>query len=286
MSSFGKRLITTLTSVPLLFCIIFFLPYFHFVAFSVVVVLAALIGSYEMENIIFPASADGKKEKPLIPFWVPAILPVMQWVEISFAPDKSIVDITLIALFIIAFIVEIFRGAQDQFKGTLLRVSHTTLLIVYPSYLASFLIRLFVLGDMTSYLLLLFFLLVFGNDVFAYLFGMWLGKNNRGIFKVSPNKSLAGFIGGACTCIALSMAMIAFVPALSSRISLLQAGILGLVISFTANAGDLIESAFKRSAGLKDSGVIIPGRGGLLDSIDSVIVSGPAFLLLLTQWIL
>jgi phosphatidate cytidylyltransferase len=285
MSSFGKRLITTFTAVPLLFCIIFFLPQLNYLAFSVVVVLAALVGSHEMVNMAFPLSADGKREKPLIPFWLPSILPVVQWVEITFVPALDLLDITLIALFIIAFIVEIFRGSQDKFTGTLSRVSHTTFLIVYPSFFTSFLIRLFVL-DYTTYYLLLMFLLVFGNDVFAYLFGMWLGKNNRGVFKVSPNKSVAGFIGGAAASIILGIAMVSLVPELSSQISVLQAGILGLVISFTANAGDLIESAFKRSAGLKDSGTIIPGRGGLLDSIDSIIVSAPAFLLLLTQWIL
>ncbi len=285
MSSFGKRLITTLTAVPLLFCIIYFLPHYNHLAFSIVVVLAALLGSHEMVNMAFPMSSDGNREKPLIPFWVPCILPAVQWIEITFAPTMAIVDITLIALFVIAFTVEIFRGAHDNFTGTLSRVSHTTLLIIYPSYFASFLIRLFVLEHTTYYLLLLF-LLVFGNDVFAYLFGMWLGKNNRGVFKVSPNKSVAGFIGGMATSIVLSIAMISLIPALSAQITIVQAGILGLVISFTANAGDLIESAFKRSAGLKDSGTIIPGRGGLLDSIDSIIVSAPAFLLLLTQWIL
>jgi phosphatidate cytidylyltransferase len=86
--------------------------------------------------------------------------------------------------------------------------------------------------------------------------------------------------------ILLSVAMTALVPELAATISIGEAIVLGLVISITANAGDLIESAFKRSAGLKDSGTIIPGRGGLLDSIDSTIVSAPAFLLLLTQWIL
>lgn len=285
MSSFGKRLITTLTSVPLLFCIIFFLPHLNYLAFSIVVVLATLVGSHEMINMAFPVSADGTREKPLIPFWLPCILPAVQWAEITFVPTLDLLDITLITLFIFAFIIEIFRGSHDNFSGTLSRVSHTTFLIVYPSFFASFLIRLFVL-DYTTYYLLLMFLLVFGNDVFAYLFGMWLGKNNRGVFKVSPNKSVAGFIGGAVASVLLGIAMVSLVPELSEQISILQAGILGLVISFTANAGDLIESAFKRSAGLKDSGTIIPGRGGLLDSIDSIIVSAPAFLLLLTQWIL
>lgn len=285
MNSFGKRLITTLTAVPLLFVIIFFFPQHNHLAFSVVVVLAALIGSHEMEHMLFPKAKESREERPLIPFWLPCVLPAVQWIELTIIPSMELFDITLIILFFVAFLREIFRGASDHFQGTLDRVSRTAMLIIYPSFFTSFLIRLFVL-DNTAYLLILMFLIVFGNDVFAYLFGMWLGKSNRGVFKVSPNKSIAGFIGGSAMSILLSVAMTALVPELAATISIGEAIVLGLVISITANAGDLIESAFKRSAGLKDSGTIIPGRGGLLDSIDSTIVSAPAFLLLLTQWIL
>ncbi len=285
MSSFGKRLITTIVAIPALFCVIFFLPQLNHLAFAIVAVLAAVIGTHEMWGMAFPLNADGKRAQPLIPFWLPAIIPAMQWFELTYFPYKRIVDITLIGLFIIAFIVEVFRGASDHYAGTFDRVSRTTLLIIYPSYLISFVIRLFAVEFASLYLLLML-LIVCGNDIFAYLFGMAFGKNNKGVFKVSPNKSIAGFVGGTLSSIILSITMVRFVPELYAQVTLFQAGILGLIISITANAGDLIESAFKRSCGVKDSGTIIPGRGGLLDSIDSIIVSAPAFLLLLTEWII
>jgi phosphatidate cytidylyltransferase len=72
-----------------------------------------------------------------------------------------------------------------------------------------------------------------------------------------------------------------FVPALSTALSLPKAIILSVLTAVVANIGDLIESAFKRSAKMKDSGTLIPGRGGLLDSIDSMLVAAPIFYLLL-----
>jgi phosphatidate cytidylyltransferase len=130
--------------------------------------------------------------------------------------------------------------------------------------------------------LILFFLLVFGNDIFAFIFGMSLGRKNKGIMKVSPNKSLAGFIGGTFSAMVLAVLYCLFVPGIKEDIPILMAVVLGLATSLAANIGDLIESAFKRSAKVKDSGSLIPGRGGLLDSIDSMLASAPIYWLFLT----
>jgi len=125
-------------------------------------------------------------------------------------------------------------------------------------------------------------LLIFGNDIFAFIFGMSFGRANKGFVKVSPNKSIAGFVGGTATTILLSVLFCFFVPGIKEQVSLIQAIILGLATSTAANIGDLIESAFKRSAHMKDSGNLIPGRGGLLDSIDSMLASAPVFWILLS----
>lgn len=110
-----------------------------------------------------------------------------------------------------------------------------------------------------------------------------MGRSNKGIIKVSPNKSLAGFIGGGTlSAVVLAVLYCLFVPGIKEDISIWMAVVLGLATSSAANIGDLIESAFKRSAEVKDSGSLIPGRGGLLDSIDSMLASAPIFWLLLT----
>jgi len=124
------------------------------------------------------------------------------------------------------------------------------------------------------------FLLVFGNDTFAYVFGMWLGKKNRNILAVSPNKSLAGFIGGMLSTVLISIAWVMCIPSLSRMFSWWEAVVIGMSIAIISDVGDLVESAFKRGAKVKDSGTIIMGRGGILDSIDSLLASAPFFLVL------
>jgi phosphatidate cytidylyltransferase len=122
---------------------------------------------------------------------------------------------------------------------------------------------------------------------------MLFGKNNRGIIPASPNKSAAGFIGGTLGSIIITAGAVLLAPAFfASRYaygaasgngivpSLCAAAALGLFTGIAAMLGDLCESAIKRSAGVKDSGNIMLGRGGVLDSIDSIAVSAPVFYLL------
>ena len=105
---------------------------------------------------------------------------------------------------------------------------------------------------------------------------MLFGKNNRGYIKASPNKSIAGFIGGIAGSILSGLLGIYIWPEIFIG-SILKIIILGIIVAIAAIAGDLAESVFKRSAGWKDSGRVIPGRGGILDSIDSILMAAPVF---------
>ena len=107
---------------------------------------------------------------------------------------------------------------------------------------------------------------------------MLLGKNNRGVVAASPNKSVAGFAGGYVGCILASLIAQAALPHIFSG-SLWKSIVFGVLVASAAIVGDLVESVFKRSAGVKDSGVIMPGRGGVLDSIDSLLFAAPVFYL-------
>jgi phosphatidate cytidylyltransferase len=118
--------------------------------------------------------------------------------------------------------------------------------------------------------------MVFGNDTFAYIFGMAFGGKNRGIFPVSPNKSLAGLIGGIAATGLIGYIYYLFFPGLFiGKISI--AVLTGIGIALTSVIGDLLESALKRSVNVKDSGTIMQGRGGVLDTIDSILFSAPLF---------
>ena len=111
-------------------------------------------------------------------------------------------------------------------------------------------------------------------DSAAWLFGVTMGKNNRGLIKVSPNKSVMGFIGGFAGSIVIGIIAHYVFPVFDSVSKVI---LLGVITAFAAILGDLAESVMKRSARIKDSGNIIPGRGGILDSIDSIVFAAPVF---------
>ena len=272
MGSLTKRIILTCTSVPAIFALIYFFPHYHHLGFALLTVWAVYVGSKEIANLLFP------KSKPLIPHYLTVLLPIVQYVQLFYIPEIPLVSITFIVLLSIGFSQEVFTGVQDFFSDSISRISRTAFLAVYPGFFSLFLIRLLPY-DQATWLLLMLFLLVFGNDTFAYIFGMWLGKGNRNIFAVSPNKSLAGFIGGTISTMILSVVWAVSIPAMREVFTIFQSLVVGLILSIISNLGDLIESALKRGAHVKDSGTIIMGRGGIMDSIDSLLMSAPFFLI-------
>ena len=275
MSSLAKRLILTFTSVPALFSLIYFFPQRNHLGFALLTVVAVFIGSFEVKGILFK-----DKQKPLIPFWLPTLLPLIQYIEQVFFPEVSLLPITLVLLLTICLASEVFVGSKDNFSDGINRITRTVFLLMYPGFFSIFLIQL-LMFEQTTFLLLMLFLLVFGNDTFTYVFGMWLGKGNRNLFSVSPNKSLAGFIGGLVSSVIISILWIVSIPSMGALFSIFEAIFIGITISLVSTIGDLIESALKRSANVKDSGTVIMGRGGIMDSIDSLLVSAPFFLILI-----
>ncbi|MDD3005087.1 phosphatidate cytidylyltransferase [Flavobacterium sp.] len=121
------------------------------------------------------------------------------------------------------------------------------------------------------------FVLIWTNDTFAYLVGKSMGKHKL-FERVSPKKTIEGFIGGivfaAFAGFLISKFYIQPKPEFSDK-SILIWMIIALIVSFFGTIGDLIESKFKRIAGVKDSGSIMPGHGGILDRLDSVIFVAP-----------
>ena len=135
-----------------------------------------------------------------------------------------------------------------------------------------------IFGEYNPYIVFSFLSLIWISDSAAYVFGVTFGK--RPLFKtVSPKKSIEGFFGGLSFAIMLS---IIFSFYLSLNITLLQWIILGLLTGCTGTLGDLVQSQFKREAGVKDSGNLLPGHGGLYDRMDSIIFAAPIIYLTLT----
>lgn len=136
-------------------------------------------------------------------------------------------------------------------------------------------------NDYNPKIILGLFILIWTNDTFAYLVGKSMGKHKL-FERVSPKKTIEGFLGGvvfaAFAGFLISKLYIQPNPEFSSK-SILIWTIIALIVSIFGTIGDLIESKFKRISGVKDSGSIMPGHGGILDRLDSVIFVAPIIFL-------
>lgn len=124
----------------------------------------------------------------------------------------------------------------------------------------------------TSYIVLVMFVMIWLNDTGAYLVGCTLGRH-RLFPRLSPKKSWEGFFGGLVFCLGASVACSLWI---APSIPLVLWLVFGLLVCIFATIGDLFESLIKRSLGVKDSGKLIPGHGGILDRIDSLLFVAPA----------
>lgn len=174
------------------------------------------------------------------------------------------------------FICELFRGHKQPIANVAVTLAATlyvalpaTLMLAVPQQLGSS------VGEWNPWYAICYILIIWANDVFAYLVGIAIGKH-RMCERISPKKSWEGFVGGVVAAVAFA----ALFGYLLEGNVLLWAG-LGAVIAVTGVAGDFVESLFKRSAGVKDTGAIMPGHGGVLDRFDALLVSAPYALLYL-----
>ena len=278
MSSFTERLRTTLIGIPLLLIVIFLIPHFGHLALALVATGFSILGSRELHRII----NIKLKTSPNLHYVFGGLIPIAAWLS-SVSSFSYLTELTLIFMLFVSFSIEIFSGAKYKkpFDNSIIKISVDSFSLLYPGYLLSFIVRINTF-EQAAVLYALFLLCVFSNDIFAYIFGRLFGKNNKGIIKASPNKSVAGFIGGIVSATIVSVVATIF---LKINLQIYQSIIIGFALAVTASIGDLIESVMKRSADVKDSGTLTPGRGGALDNIDSLVASAPLFYLLLQIFI-
>lgn len=132
-------------------------------------------------------------------------------------------------------------------------------------------------------LLLAVFILIWVNDTGAYLVGSRIGRH-RLFERLSPKKSWEGFFGGMIFAVIAAVVMFVCFPQYYGTRPLAFMAVLGVLIPVFATWGDLAESMIKRTLNVKDSGKILPGHGGILDRIDSLLVAVPATVVYLAVW--
>ena len=176
--------------------------------------------------------------------------------------------ITLLLLVPLMFICELYRKSPtpianigSTLMGMLYVALPLSLLILIPALLGN--------GVWNPWIVIFYIFIIWANDVFAYLFGITLGRH-RLFERISPKKSWEGFFGGLLGAMAMG-----YVASLVLEADAMTWIGLALVAAIAGVFGDLVESLFKRSLNLKDSGNFIPGHGGWLDRFDALIFSAP-----------
>ncbi len=165
------------------------------------------------------------------------------------------------------FVCELYRRDENpagNIATTLLGVIYVALPLSLMCYFP------IIASDVWDPRVMLFYVfIIWANDVFAYLVGMSIGRH-RLCERLSPKKSWEGFFGGVVGAMAMGVVAARILEGSYAA----WAG-LALVASITGVLGDLVESMFKRAAGVKDSGTLIPGHGGVLDRFDAMLLSAP-----------
>lgn len=175
-----------------------------------------------------------------------------------------------IPLILSIFIFELYRKSKRPFNN----IAYTILGLVYialPITLFNHFVFHYTTQVVYNYHILLgFFILLWANDTGAYLAGVTLGRT-RLFERISPKKSWEGFLGG----VLLALGAAYYISRYYNELQIDQWLTISILISISATFGDLVESMFKRSISIKDSGKILPGHGGVLDRFDSVLMAAP-----------
>lgn len=251
----------TLPGIVLALCWLLLLLKGSFFLFGVVVLIIALIGSYEYVQMAFPDHA-GNLQKGLIGGMF--CLPVAGAV---FFPEQPLgLMIFFSYALLIFFTFYQYRFLENGFS-TFCRLSFG---LLYLGFLGPHLVMLRGLPEGAAWLIILVGITA-GSDTGAYFTGKNFGKNKL-CPHISPNKTVEGALGGLFTAMIITGILSLF---LLPENNLLLMLLLSIPLTGASIIGDLLESIIKRGTGTKDSGSILGGHGGILDRVDSMLLTAP-----------
>jgi phosphatidate cytidylyltransferase len=275
MKTLIQRLLLFFIGLPLVVAIVFFLPYYNNLAANLIILILSALGSVEFAGMLRKRSLSISNLEAVV---LGSLSPLTVLVNVSFFPNVWAAPVSIMAGASWLLVSRVFIP-DGKFEDSLNQMAAGFSVIIYPGLFLIWLMKMTLL-DHAGILLLSFLLLVISNDSAGWAIGMIFGRNNQGIVAASPNKSRAGFIGGFLASIVVGIGAVHFAPQVfPSRVfpRTFTGALLGLVCAAAGSLGDLAESVMKRSAAIKDSGTIVPGRGGILDCIDSIALTAPVY---------
>lgn len=210
----------------------------------------------------------------MFPLWIFIAIPVNYWL-IGMGLYQIFIVFIPVYIFLFLPVQMAISGNTKGFLQTVSQLHWCLMTTVFAFSHVAFLLVLPADGKETGALLVLFLVgLTEFNDIAQYLWGKFLGRGRILVIpKVSPNKTLAGLLGG----IATTTLVAALSGPLLTPFNWWFALLVGFIISITGFCGDVVMSAIKRDIGVKDSGTLLPGHGGILDRLDSLIFTAPVF---------
>lgn len=258
-----QRVATALVLLPLLLAAIWWLPtQWLYVVFCG----AGLVAAWEWAGLMRPPAPTPALRASFV--LICAGLMAVAWIFRSHA----VVVCALAGLWWLVALVFV-RGFPDRLPFQPNRFSMS---LIGALMLVSTMLALWVLREMPNgpWRLVFLFFLVFAADIGAYLAGRNFGRRKLAP-QVSPGKTLEGMLGGLVLCALWAACAGPLIFWLDSPRAWAELVLLSVAIAAFTVVGDLIESLFKRRAGVKDSGSILPGHGGMLDRVDSILAGAP-----------
>ncbi len=259
----GRKLGPSILVSLSLIALVWFALDYHREIFAVVVAVAVLLG---IREIVRAFSARG--------IYISVVSLALGSVGLAYATwnggTAGLAIATAIAIPLL--LIQLLTKGPEGFVQS---ATATTFSLLYLPFLAGFLILL--ARPHTGLERVMTFVVLVGcNDTFGYVVGVLFGKHPL-VPKISPKKSWEGLVGSLVFTLAGGALAFHYIMKMHWWIGI----IVGLMTVFTATCGDLIESAMKRDLQLKDMGTLLPGHGGILDRLDSVLISAPALWLAL-----
>lgn len=263
-----KRIITALWGIPLLIVAVWFdkpLPWF-----TVFVAVWGLLAAFEFYRMVAVSGVPPLTYFGLI--WTLLFIlsrnaDLLSILEPYFNPDL-LTPLLLTSAMVLSLIWLLLR---PQKEGASIGWAWTIAGILYVGWLLSYLVALRGLDDGRNWVFFVLFV-TFASDTVAFFVGRALGRHHLAP-GISPGKTWEGTVAGVFGAIIVSLFFILPTP-LILHISLWQAILLGFLVSVFGQCGDLVESLLKRNMGVKESGKLMPGHGGVLDRTDSIVFAG------------
>ena len=259
----GRKLLPSIGVSIFLIALVWLSLSTYRVLFAALVAVAVLLGIREINRAFRAADIN-------LPLWALATASIGLSAATWLGGVSGLAVATAIA-FPCLLIILLPRGTENFVRTA----SASTLALIYLPFLAGFLILLARPHNGLERVMTLV-VLVGCNDTFAYLTGVLIGKHPLAP-KISPKKTIEGLIGSLIFTVTGGAVAFNYILGLDWWLG----AIAGILTVFTATSGDLIESALKRDMAIKDMGTLLPGHGGIMDRLDSVLFAAPALWLAL-----